>query len=102
MVHAGLGAAGHRAHRVTGWILFGGLAAVAGLFFWLALTFARFVPAVLKDDSFAGVFEGVLAIETLLVLLAFVFLEVVRVAVTQTIEDAQAGATDQRSDQPNP
>jgi hypothetical protein len=93
LVHAVLGAAGHRAYRVTGWVLFGGLAAVTVLSSWLLLTFARFVPPALKDDSFAGVFEGLLAMEAALVLLGIVFLEVVRVAVTRMIEDSQAGAT---------
>lgn len=89
LVHAGLGAARHRYYRLSGRILFGGLAAVTGLSFFNLFTFARFVPAPMKDDSFAGVFEGMLAIESLLVLLGVVFLEVVHVALTRTIEDAQ-------------
>lgn len=89
LLHAGLGAAGHPAYRPSGWVLFGGLAAVTVLPFAALFTYARFVPAPMKDDSFAGVFEGMLAIESLLVLLGVVFLEVVHVAVTMTIKDAQ-------------
>lgn len=97
LVHASLGAAGHRAYRYTRWILFAGLAAAAALFFSLAVAASRSVPAAWKDDAFAGVFEGVLALEALLVLLALALLEVIHVAVTTTVRDAQTRAESQRS-----
>ncbi|TQJ69419.1 hypothetical protein FBY31_3562 [Arthrobacter sp. SLBN-100] len=98
LVHAALGAAGHPAYHYSGRILFGGLAALTVLSFGTLFTYARFVPAALKDDSFAGVFEGMLAIEALLVLVGLVFVEVVRVAVTRTIKDSQAAAATQHAD----
>ena len=99
LVHASLGTAGHRAYRYTRWVLFGGLAAAAAVFFSLAVAASRSVPAAWKDDSFAGVFEGVLALEALLVLPALALLEVIHVAVTTTIRDAQTRAESRRSAQ---
>lgn len=101
-VHASLGAAGHPAYRYSGRILFGGLAAVTALSFGTLFTFARFVPAALKDDFFAGVFEGMLAIEALLVLLGLVFLEVIRVSVTRAVNDSQVAAVSHQPGQPAP
>ncbi|MDQ0680082.1 putative membrane protein YkvI [Arthrobacter pascens] len=99
LVHASLGTAGHQAYRYTRWVLFGGLAAAAAVFFSLAVAASRSVPSAMKDDSFAGVFEGVLALEALLVLPALALLEVIHVAVTATIRDAQTRAESQRSAQ---
>lgn len=99
--HASLGAAGHRAYRYSRWILFGGLAVTALVFFLLGIQASRSVRSEWKDDSLAGVFEGVLALETLLVMLALALLEVVRVGVTQTIEDARTKAESQRSNPSN-
>lgn len=97
LVHASLGTAGHRAYRYTRWILFGGLAAAAAIFFSLAVAASRSVPAAWKNASLAGVFEGVLALEALLVLLGLALLEVIHVAVTPMIRDAQTRAASQRS-----
>jgi uncharacterized membrane protein len=97
LVHASLGTAGHRAYRYTRWILFGGLAAAAAVFFSLAVAASRSVPAAWKDDSFAGVFEGMIALEVLLMLPALALLEVIHVAVTTTVRDAQTRAESQRS-----
>jgi uncharacterized membrane protein len=97
LVHASLGAAGHRAYRYTRWILFGGLAAAAAVFFSLAVSSSRSVPAAWKDDSSAGVLEGVFALEALFMLPALALLEVIHMAVTTTIRDAQTRAESRRS-----
>ncbi|MDR6508627.1 hypothetical protein [Arthrobacter oryzae] len=99
LVHASLGTGGHRAYCFTRWILFGGLAAAAAVFFSLAVAASRSVPTAWKDDSSAGVFEGVLALQTLLVLPALALLAVIHVAVTMTIRDAQARAEVRRPTQ---
>ncbi|MDQ0619201.1 hypothetical protein [Arthrobacter globiformis] len=70
LVHVGLGTARHRAYRYTRWILFGGLSLTALVFFLLAAQASRSVPPEWKEDSLDGVFEFVLALETLLVMLA--------------------------------
>jgi hypothetical protein len=101
LCHAALAVAGHRAHKYSGRILFGGLAVTALVFFLLGVQASQSVPPEWKDDSMAGVFEGVLALETLLVMLALALLEVVRVGVTQTIENAQTTAESHRSDSSN-
>jgi hypothetical protein len=96
LVHASLGTAGHQAYRYTRWMLFGGLAAAAAVFFSLAVGASKAVPAAWTDDSLAGVFEGMLALEALLVLLALALLEVIHVAVTTTIRAARTRAESQR------
>ncbi|MFC8523413.1 hypothetical protein [Pseudarthrobacter sp. NPDC057230] len=101
LVHAALGATGHRAYRYSRWILFGGLAATALVFFLGGIQASKSVPPEWKNDSLAGVFEGVLVLETLLVMLALAMLEVVRLGVTQTIEDARYRAASQPSDPAN-
>ncbi|PNI09764.1 hypothetical protein CXX84_05925 [Arthrobacter sp. AFG7.2] len=102
LVHAGLGVGGHRAYRYTRWVLFGGLAVTALVFFLLGVQASRSVPPEWKDDSLAGVLAAVLALETLLVMLALALLEVVHAGVTQTIEDTRTRAGSERSDEPNP
>ena len=101
LVHAGLGAAGHRAYRFTRWVLFGGLLVTAGLFLLRGVQASRSVPPEWKNDSLDGVFEGVLALETLLVLLAIALLEVIHVAVAQTVVDARAKSAAQVPDPAN-
>jgi cytochrome bd-type quinol oxidase subunit 2 len=101
LVHATLGATGHRAYRYSRWILFGGLVVIALAFFLSAVHSSSSVPPEWKEDSLGGVFEFVLALETLLVLLALALLEVVRVGVTQTIEDARTRTESKRSDPSN-
>ncbi len=90
LVHAGLGVVGHRAYRFTRWVLFGGLLLTAGVFFLRGVQASRSIPPEWKNDSLAGVFEGVLALETLFVLLAIALLELIHVAVAQTVVDARA------------
>ena len=102
LVHVGLGAAGHPAYRYSRWILFGGLAASAVAFFLLGIQASNNVPTEWKDDSLGGVFQGVLAVETLLVMLALALLEVIRMAVAQTIQDARTRADSRHSDPSRP
>lgn len=102
LVHAALGTLGHPAHRYSGRFLFYGLTTLNALSFGTLFTYGRFVPAALKGDAFGGVFEGHLAIAGALVLLGLSFLEVVRVAVTRTIQDSRAADSGQCSDQRNP
>jgi len=77
-------------------MLFGGLAAAAAVFFSLAVGAGRAVPAAWKDDSLAGVFEGMLALEAMLVLLGLAFLEVIHVGVTTAIRATRTRAESQR------
>jgi cytochrome bd-type quinol oxidase subunit 2 len=97
LVHSALGATGHRAYRYSRWILFGGLAVTSLVFFLGALHSSNSVPPEWKEDSLGGVFEFILALETMLVLLALALLEVIHVAVTHTIEDARTRAESKRS-----
>lgn len=99
LVHASLDALGHRAaYRYSRWILFGGLMVTAMALFLFAVQAGRAVPPEWEEASLAGVFEGVLAVETLLVLLALALLEIIHVALTQTVKDSRAAS--QRPDQP--
>jgi uncharacterized membrane protein len=97
LVHAVLGASGQRAYLYSRWILFGGLAAAAALFFSLAVSSSSAVPAAWKEDSLAGVLEGVFALEALFMLPVLALLEVVHVAVTTTIRDPQTRAESRRA-----
>jgi hypothetical protein len=101
LVHAALGATGHRAYRYSRWVLFGGLAVTALVFFLGAVHSSNSVPPEWKEDSLGGVFDFILALETMLVLLALALAEVIRVAATQTIEDARIRAESKRSDPSN-
>jgi hypothetical protein len=98
LLHAALDTAGHRYSR---WVMFGGLAVTALVFFLGAGQSSNSVPVEWKEDSLGGVFEFILALETMLVLLALALLEVIRVGVTQTIEDARARAESKLSDPSN-
>ncbi len=101
LVHAGLGTAGHRAYRFSGRILFTGLAAAAVVFVLLGIQANISVLPEWKNDSLGGVVEFILALETVLVLLILAMVEVIRVAVTQTIVQPRGKAAAQRPDPAN-
>lgn len=88
--HASLHAMGKRsAYRYTRWALFGGLAVTGVVFGLLAFQASNSVPQEWRDDASGGLVEFILAFETMLVVLALALLEVIHVAVAQTIEDAR-------------
>jgi len=101
LVHVILGATGHRAYRYSCRLLFGGLSATAVVFFLIGFQVDKSVPPEWKNNSLGGVVEFLLALETTMVLLALALLEVIRVAVTQTIEVARAKTACQRPDPAN-
>lgn len=74
---------------------FGGLAVCVVVLALLGVQASNAVPAEWRDDASGGLVEFVLALETMLVLLALALLEVIHVAVAQTLED-----TRKRTDRP--
>lgn len=94
--HASLHAVGKRgAYRYTRWALFGGLAVCVVAFGLLGIQASNSAPTEWRDDSSGGIVEFILALETMLVVLALALLEVIHVAVARTIED-----TRKRTDRP--
>lgn len=87
--HVALHAMGKQGtYRHTRWVLFGGLAVAVVVFVLLGVQARNAVPEEWREDSLGGVFEFILAFETMLVILALALLEVIHVAVAQTIQDA--------------
>lgn len=88
--HASLHTVGKlSAYRYTRWALFGGLVVCVVVLALLGVQASNAVPAEWRDDASGGLVEFVLALETMLVLLALALLEVIPVAVAQTIEDTR-------------
>lgn len=91
--HVGLHAMGKGgAYRYTRWALFGGLAVTVVVFVLLGVQASNTAPSEWRRDTSGGLIEFILAFETLLVMLALALLEVIHVAVAQTIEDARKRA----------